>query len=215
MIDWKKRWQQNQIGWHRLNFNQRMIDNLPNLNLNKGDSIFVPLCGKSLDMIYLANSGFKVIGVELSDTAVKDFFAENNLAYKIYKVDSFVVYKSDNITIYQGDIFNFKQEYLQNITAIYDRASLVALSPQLRERYGKLFDGIIISGVSYLLLVLSYEQEKIDGPPFSVDENEIKNIFNNWEITQLASFNDIKHEAKFSNQGLTILNKESYILRKK
>jgi thiopurine S-methyltransferase len=131
-MNWINRWENNQIGWHKSDFNSRLIEFLPNLNLQKGSEIFVPLCGKSLDMVYLLNQGFKVIGVELSKIAIIDFFAENNIEFEIQKNADFNIYKSANITIYQGDIFNLKKEYLQDISAIYDRASLVALNPQLR-----------------------------------------------------------------------------------
>jgi thiopurine S-methyltransferase len=214
-MNWINRWENNQIGWHKSDFNSRMIEFLPNLNLQKGSEIFVPLCGKSLDMIYLLNQGFKVIGVELSKIAITDFFAENNIEFEIQKNADFNIYKSANITIYQGDIFNLKKKYLQDISAIYDRASLVALNPQLRSEYGKLFDGIISRGVAYLLLTLDYNQEQSDGPPFAVSKNEIENIFANWEILQVDSFNDIKNETKFKESGHLFLNKDTYILKNK
>jgi thiopurine S-methyltransferase len=213
-MDWISRWNNNQIGWHKQDFNSRMIKYLPELQLQAGDTIFVPLCGKSLDMIYLTKQGFKVVGVELSEMAVCDFFTENNISYHTQQDGNFTVYISDNITIYQGDIFNINTRHLQHISAIYDRASLVALNPQLRSEYAKLFNGIIACGVRYLLLTLDYDQEAIDGPPFAVNKAEITTLFNQWNIQLLESVNDIDNEVKFKSSGLQLLNKDTYILRK-
>ena len=215
MTNWQDRWKNNQIGWHKNDFNQRMIQYLPNLNLKRGDCIFVPLCGKSLDMVYLLNQGFKVVGVELSKVAIVDFFSENNIKYDTHKDGDFTIYQGENITIYQGDIFNLQTTNLAEINAIYDRAALVALNPQLRKDYTQLFNGIIKGCVVYLLLTLDYNQEKLNGPPFAVNENEVNSLFKNWTVKQLSSFNDIENEVKFKNNGLTYLNKESYILEKK
>lgn len=212
-MDWLERWNNNQIGWHRDNFNTRMVQYLPKLDLQQGDSIFVPLCGKSRDMMYLINQGYKVIGVELSSIAVIDFFTENDIEYSTQKTQDFILYIAENITIYQGDIFKLQKEHTRNINAIYDRASLVALNPQLRSEYAKLFNGIMPSGIWYLLLTLDYQQHAIDGPPFAVSETEVNALFKDWQIDKVDSFNDIENENKFQNNGLSVLNKETYVLK--
>lgn len=134
---WLERWKKNEIGFHRSEINPYLVTYFRELNLRPGDHIFVPLCGKSLDMLWLLQQGYKVTGVELSTIACQNFFTENNLTYKLHKVDNFQQYfHNDQLQILCGDFFDLEPEKLM-VNAIYDRAALIALPPSLRERYAK------------------------------------------------------------------------------
>ncbi len=212
MTNWIKRWQNNEIGWHKDYFNPRLIKFLTKLQLKQADTIFVPLCGKSLDIIYLLNCGFKVIGVEISSVAIIAFFSENNISYTTYKDNNIMVYKAENITIFCTSFFKINKSYLSAINAIYDRASLIALDKTLRADYVKHLSGIIPPKTKLLLLTLNYMQNKMSGPPFAVSFAEVKQIFNNFDIIQLSSFNDVENEVRFKNAGLEFIDKDSYLL---
>src|SRR3546814_8142059 len=77
---WQQRWRDNRIGFHRDGVLPLLEKHWPSLGLATGSRVFVPLCGKSLDMAWLAARGHRVLGVELSPLAVGQFFDENGLA---------------------------------------------------------------------------------------------------------------------------------------
>ena len=132
---WQQRWQENKIGFHLNSVNPLLIKYLEKLQLGPGQQIFVPLCGKSLDLIWLAEQGYRVMGIELSQVAVDAFFAENNLEpYKV-KRGELTFYQSGLITLVSGDFYQLTASQMVNVAAVYDRASLVALPEKMRLAY--------------------------------------------------------------------------------
>lgn len=199
---WLERWDMNQIGFHKNKFNDNLIDYFLQLNLNENDHILVPLCGKSKDMIWLAKQGLKVTGVELSKKAIIEFFKENNLDFTIEEVDGFKKYTSHNISIYEGDIFNLTSETLGKIDAIYDRASLVALPQAMREKFVIKLKELSLN-LNMLVVLISYDQSLVQGPPFSVSEDFVYSNFSNFNMKKLkdkkieaisAKFKEVKAE---------------------
>ena len=213
--DWIQRWKDTQTGWHRDQPNSKLIEFIAYLQIKQGDTVFVPLCGKSQDMNYLLSQGFKVIGVELSDLAIEQFFNENNLLYSVDRAEQFQIYQGENITIYCGDYFKLTKQMLNSVSAIYDRAALVALPVDLREKYAQHLYSIISNDCRVLLLTLNYPQSQISGPPFAVDEDEVGALFSSgFECQQLQCFNDIKNEPKFLRAGVDFIEKATYCLHK-
>ncbi len=143
MTDWINRWENNRIGWHADQINKQLIEYLKNLDLSPGETIFVPLCGKTKDMLFLLEKQINVIGVEMSSIAVEQFFLENNLSYSISKMDGFILYEGKGIRIYCGNYFDLEFNHLQEVRAVYDRASLIALDEELRQKYVKHLNDII------------------------------------------------------------------------
>ncbi len=215
MTDWIQRWKDGETGWHRKQVNSKLIEFIDYLQLSQGDTVFVPLCGKSYDMVYLLEQGFKVIGVELSQLAIEQFFDENNLTYTIHQTDQFTMYQGDNITLYCGDYFALDEAILKSVSAVYDRAALIALAVDLRAKYAQHLYSIISNDCRVLLLTLNYPQSQISGPPFAVDEDEVVSLFSNgFECQQLQCFNDIKNEPKFLRAGVDFIEKATYCLHK-
>ena len=173
---WLEKWQNNEIGFHRDDFNPNLMENFPLLDLPKGSHILVPLCGKSLDLLWLKEQGYKVTGVELSPIAVESFFSECNLEYTISQCGNMYKYTSNDgdLTIIQGDFFHLNKCELVPIDAIYDRAAMIALPPQMRVGYFNKVKEIMPKNGKKLLITLEYDQEHGDGPPFSVSETEIR-----------------------------------------
>ena len=132
---WLDKWENNQTGFHKDSPHPLLIEYINKLSLKKAEAIYVPLCGKSIDMLWLNSKGFKVIGVEFSQIAVEQFFSENNLTFTQTSDDLFNIYSHENITIYQGDYFDLSSHYLKSVKAVYDRASLIALPEQLVGKY--------------------------------------------------------------------------------
>ena len=213
--NWIKRWEDNVIGWHKADYNQRLITWLPSLKLLAGDTILVPLCGKSLDMIYLINQGYKVIGVELSELAVQAFFKENKLLFNKTKQANFVMYYNESICLYVGNFFDLTANLLTTVNAVYDRASLIALPELKRVKYTHHLINILPKKIVILLLCLYYPQQQKSGPPFAVSSHEVKQLFlPEFTAQLLSSVNDLDKEPKFVEQSVDYLEKNSYLLRR-
>jgi thiopurine S-methyltransferase len=215
MADWLKFWENNETNWHGDKITQELVEYFELFELEPRDKVFVPLCGKSLDMLYIMNQGFSVVGVEISEIGVRQFFSENNLAYKITKVDDFDLYSTENLEIYCGDFFALTSKHLNNVKSVFDRKSLIALEPEVRQKYVKHLNDIISLGARILLVTLQYPQYQMSGPPFSVDKSEVESLFSMaFESRELRSFNDIENESKLTRAGVNYINNAAYYLRK-
>ena len=178
---WLDKWQANQIGFHQKSYNRLLAKHWPALGIPRDSNVLVPLCGKSLDMLWLANAGYKVIGNELSDLAVQSFFLENRIRFSIDRQNTpFAVYHADSIELWAGDVFDLAKEYLPNIAAVYDRAALVALPTSLRKKYVELQKSLLPKGCVILLVSLEYDPNLINPPPFDIYQTDIENLYSSW-----------------------------------
>ena len=174
---WKERWQNDQIGFHKNTVNPKLLEIAPKLKLSKGQRVLLPLCGKSLDLIWWKEQGLSATGVELSEIACSNFFKENSIEFK--KQES--TYLSDSIELIQGDFFDYHP--VAPFDYIYDRASTIALPQEMRARYYKHLKTMMAPGHSTLiLLTIEYDQRLIEGPPFSVPEAEILEAYGGMEV---------------------------------
>lgn len=170
---WKQAWEANNIGFHKMKPHPQLVAFLSELNLAPGSRIFLPLCGKTLDISWLLSQGYKVVGAEVSQLAVDQLFQELGMEPKISVIEQGSIYRSDNIDIFVGDIFDLDQAVLGSVDAIYDRAALVALPLELRSVYTQhLMD--ISDTAPQLVITFEYDQQLKGGPPFSVDADEIE-----------------------------------------
>lgn len=173
---WHERWAQKEIGFHQPDTNPLLVKHLDKLRLQSGDRVFVPLSGKTLDMRYLVQQGYEVLGIELSETAVQEFYAEWGLEPEIQKRGSLIEYHANNVTLYVGDFFDLDESILGPIAAIYDRASLIALPADIRTRYRQHLM-TITAKAQQLLLCFDYDQSQMDGPPFSIGDEDIRQYY--------------------------------------
>ncbi|MEM4988317.1 thiopurine S-methyltransferase [Collimonas sp. H4R21] len=170
---WHEKWKRGEINFHQSEANPLLTVHFEKLNLAKGSRVFLPLCGKTHDIAWLLASGYRVAGAELSGQAINELFKELGLAPTISEAGKLTRYSADDIDIWVGDIFDVSAEYLGPINAIYDRAALVALPADMRKRYASHL--MQITGAApQLLISYVYDQSKIDGPPFSVTEDEVR-----------------------------------------
>ncbi|PIE01384.1 MAG: thiopurine S-methyltransferase [Thiothrix nivea] len=174
---WHARWEKNQIGFHQSGINSHLQDFWPELKLSGTEQVFVPLCGKSSDMLWLRAQGHTVLGVELSQIAVRDFFAENQLEPEISRQGKFERWEQDGIVILLGDFFDLSADDLVGYGAVFDRASLVALPPAMRPAYAQHIQQIAPANCKILLVTVEYEQSITKGPPFSVTEPEVRDYY--------------------------------------
>ena len=185
---WLRRWQENRTGFHQARINAHLQRFWPRLEVPAGETVFVPLCGKSRDMLWLAAQGYRVVGVELSPLAVHAFFKENGLKPEIASDSVFERYRCAGIEILCGDFFALEPDDLSGVKGVYDRASLIALPPAMRGRYAQQLTTLLPERPPVLLITLDYPPGAREGPPFAVNAQEVEALFGDaWSIRQLAS----------------------------
>ena len=172
---WHLRWSEGRIGFHQADFNPYLKKYWQLLSLAGDDRVFVPLCGKSKDMLWLREQGHEVLGVELNPSACEAFFAENGAEPECSQQPGFVVRSVDGVQLLCGDFFSLNAEDLRDVSAVYDRAALIALPPEMRVQYVEYLTQILPRGVQILLITLEFEGE--GGPPFSVQGSEVERLF--------------------------------------
>lgn len=170
---WLDKWKTKKIGFHKSEANPTLVKHFGTLNMVQGARVFLPLCGKTLDIAWLLSNGYQVTGAELSEIAIKELFDELGLTPQITDIDNLKLYSGDNIDIFVGDIFDLTAGRLGQIDATYDRAALVALPQDIRGQYVAHISRIT-GNATQLLLTFEYDQAKQSGPPFSVTEDEVK-----------------------------------------
>jgi len=213
MVDWLDRWKKGTTGWHRSDINPQLIKHINQFVETRPQKIFVPLCGASLDMKYLIDQGFHVVGVELSPLAINRFFNENKIACKVSKVEDFDFYQGKNIDIYCGDFFKLKKDYFYDVSCVYDRAALIALNPDLQKKYARHLKEILPNSSKILLLTMFYPQDEMEGPPFSVGDDNVEELFSEFkEIKKISSVNEKESSLKPNDLNLTYLFKNVYLI---
>lgn len=214
---WIEKWQNQQTGFHKDFTHPLLIDYIDKLNMRKGDTIFVPLCGKTLDMLWLNSQGYKVIGVEVSDVAVEQFFSENDLGFAKSQDDKFTIYRFENITIYQGDFFDLDASYTKNVKAVYDRAALIALPDGLIEKYVDTMLDLLPSKTKELLITLELQRTTTNklGPPFSVSDKKVTTLYKDYSFVNLLQVEDIiDREKSFQQLGCQYVYERIYLIEK-
>ena len=173
---WHERWEARELGFHQGHPNNLLVEHFAALQAPAGARVFVPLCGKTLDIGWLLAQGCRVTGIELSETAVRELFDELGVEPAISQQGALTRYSAEAVDIYVGDFFDLQADGLGPVDAVYDRASLVALPGEMRRRYAAHLEQIT-AGASQLLLCFEYDQDAMDGPPFSVTDAEVRDLY--------------------------------------
>lgn len=213
---WHARWASGQLGWHRDEVNPWLETYWPSLDVRTGARVFVPLCGKSRDLSWLARQGHRVVGAELSEIAVRAFFAEAGLVPVLEEHGHFKRYVSEEIEIFCGDYFDLTPDLLGPVEAAYDRAALIALPPEMRVRYAAHMATLLPAASRMLLVTMQYPPGELSGPPFSVEEREVRTLYEPaFEITPLASADRLEENPSLRERGLRRLVESVYALRRR
>ncbi len=184
---WHKRWENNEIAFHQADYNPFLVKHFGSLSLMAGDRVFLPLCGKTKDIHWLLSNGFRVVGAELNAMAVLQLFADLGIEPSISAGGDVHHYFADNIDIFTGDIFKVSNQILGTIDAIYDRAALVALPADMRTQYTAHLTKIT-NKAPQLLICYEYDQNLANGPPFSVNTDEVHQHYQDrYDLTLILS----------------------------
>ncbi len=213
---WIQRWKNGETGFHQAVVNDYLIKHWNKLNVPPKSTVFIPLCGKTLDILWLAQQNLQVIGVEISDIAIKAFFEENSLTYKMMPSAKFDIYESENIKLLCGDFFALSTDDFPDKIHVFDRASLIALQPKLRKKYAEHLIQLLPRTARILLICMEYPQSEMDGPPFSVSHEELKQLYNNaFHIELIKSVDILTDNPRFIARGLSTLTEKVYQMTKR
>jgi thiopurine S-methyltransferase len=213
---WHQRWRDGQIGFHQDGPTPLLLKHWPSLGVPAGSCVFVPLAGKTLDMAWFASQGYRVLGVELSQLAVESFFAEHGLQPELHESRYGTHYTAGGIELILGDAFALDAEALAGCAAVFDRAALIALPPDLRKRYVHELYSLFPTGCDGLLITLEYPQHEKAGPPFSVDEGEVRGHYErDWTVAVLERRDILAQQPGFVEEGVTDLQTVVYRLKRR
>jgi thiopurine S-methyltransferase len=213
---WRQRWREGRIGFHQQQVTPLLAQYWDAVAVPAGARVLVPLCGKSLDMPWLAARGHRVLGVELSPIAIAQFFEEHGLAPATHESASGVHHVAGNIEIVQGDVFALEPGLLAGCSGVYDRAALIALPAPLRDRYvGEVYAGLPV-GCRGLLVTLGYPPGEKQGPPFAVPDEEVRGRFApEWSLQLLERRDILATQPGFVAEGVRDLHTSAWSLRRR
>jgi thiopurine S-methyltransferase len=210
---WLDRWSEGRIGFHKAHVEPRLKQHWADLDLPKGCPVFVPLCGKSVDLAWLVDEGHQVTGVELSDIAAQAFFIENGIPARRRICPEFDRYEAQHLALLRGDFFQLTPAVLGYVPAVYDRAALISWSPELRDAYVEHLNSFVAENTSILLITVEYTPPEPMGPPFSIDFNEVCRLFAADYSVQVLGRDDVLNgEPRMRARGVTTMHEVCYRL---
>lgn len=211
---WLERWQEGRTGFHKESVNRHLVEHWPGFGLPAGARVFVPLAGKSLDLLWLAEQGYRVVANELSPLAVESFFAGAGITPARRHQGAFEIWSHGLVTVLCGDYFALEPALTGRLDACYDRAALVALPPELRPAYMRHQAELLTAGAPVLLVGLDYPAHEMEGPPFPVPQEEVRELAaGRFEVEVLAEGLDmLADNQRFAERGVTRMEETVYRL---
>lgn len=211
--DWSERWEGGQIGFHQETTTAALADHADAVWGDTVGRVFVPLCGKSLDMVFLAERADHVVGVEFVEQAVEEFFTERSLAPVVDR-EPLVRHAAGSYTLFAADFFELTVDHVGVIDSVFDRASMVALDPSTRSRYVAHMETLLPPGVRTLLITFDYDQTQMQGPPFAVSDDEVLDRYRSgFEIDHVAT-RDVLNDV-FRQRGLSSMTESTFVLTRR
>jgi thiopurine S-methyltransferase len=209
---WHERWRLGQIGFHQTAVDRQLARHWAQLQVSDG-GVFVPLCGKSLDLLWLRDLGLDVTGVELSAVAVESLCLEQGILARRSAVDAFDRFEVPGLRLFRGDLFDLNSAALGAVRAVYDRASLIAFAPDTRARYVDHLSVLTSPGTKTLLITVEYPQQQMNGPPFSASAADVEQLYGSRHTIQLLDRRDIlAGEERLRSRGVTQLHENTFLL---
>lgn len=213
---WHERWRENRIGFHREAPLPLLTRYWQDLGLAAGSRVLVPLCGKSLDMVWLAEQGHRVLGIELSELAIASFFEERGLRPATSVSPLGTLYSAGPWELLAGDAFAVTPTLLADCEGVYDRAAMIALPPPMRATYAGTLWRHLPAGCRGLLVTLEYPQAEKAGPPFSVEAAEVDaRLGRDWVVSLLERRDILASEPSFQADGVTALSTAAYRIERR
>lgn len=211
---WKSRWQKDNTGWHMQQIYPHLVRYWERLNLKEGANILVPLCGKSLDVQWLVNQDYCVIGVDVSEKAILELKDSLGISFKNISKGPFKGYLTESVQLWVGDFLKMQSSYIPAIDAIYDKAALIALPANMRCKYAAVIKRLCEPHTQMMLNCFEYCQQEMTGPPFAVFREEAEKLYGERFAIELMHEESIFDQLqKFHQRGLSsFLNEKVYHL---
>lgn len=213
-VFWHERWQTGQIGFHADVTHPLLTRYWPGITGGHGARVWVPLCGKSLDLLFLARQGCRVTGIELSPIAIRQFLAENDLHADKSESGGMPIYSASGIRLIEGDFFELTQQTLGPVDVVYDRAALIAMPPGLQQRYARQLLALTPVAAPILLITLDYDPGEMNGPPFATPADQVMRLFGaRYHIEILECVDALAGNPALRDRGLSALTETAWHLR--
>ncbi len=210
---WYNAWKKEKQGWQQTSVNAHLITYWQRFESERKSKVFVPLCGQSLDMLWLNQQGHEVVGNELDDGAVENFYGEHKIKHKISQNGRIQTYTSTRLTIHSGDYFDLQPRDLAGVNLVFDRAALIALPSEMRKDYVNQLHQLLPTGCKLFLITMVYDESRMSGPPFSVLDDEVYQLYNNgFNVEKIASSSDPKLLGGLAKRGLQTLEENVFFL---
>ncbi|KAK3735884.1 hypothetical protein RRG08_041071 [Elysia crispata] len=189
---WTKRWENNQIAFHKTEVHRMLIKHQKMLSSNgKPKNVFVPLCGKTLDLKWLADQGIKTVGLDIALIALQQVFTESGLEWKETNVPllgadgKLLSSKDGELKLYCGDMMKFSEDIAGTFDAVWDRGCIVALERENLKRYVQIIKNILKPGGRILVELLQFDVAIMDDitsptkppPPYPTYEEDLKSLY--------------------------------------
>lgn len=201
---WKNRWQKNNTGWHLSTVYPMLTKVWPTLSVPENATVLIPLCGKSKDIDWLSQRCGKVIGVEVSKKAIETTLDRLDQEIKQDSSHGLTVYRAGNVELWEADILNLPKTIVTPPDVIYDKAAIIALPKERRKEYAAKLLALSSNNTQMLMQIFDYKQHEMDGPPFSVDRDELQQLLGKqYDIRLLHEQSKFNELAKFQQRGLS------------
>ena len=199
---WHNRWKSQQTGWHRAEYNDLLVKHWSTIGAAARGEVLVPLCGKSLDMLWLAEQGHSVVGLEMVKQAVETFFQEQGLKAESTALEQHTKHVHSPFTLFHGNVCELKPKSVQ-ADAWYDRAAMIALPVESREAYVAQLRQQTKPGAVGLLITFAYPQDQMQGPPFSLQDEHVHQLFSEGFDVECLETRELEDE---KGRGLSSLS---------
>lgn len=206
---WRERWEDGRTAFHEVEGNALLREHWPALvarhaarGVNVHSRVLVPLCGKTNDLTWLRRFGHEVVGVEFVESAAVAYFAERGVTPRRFERGGAVCYEHDGVSIWVSDFFAVASAHVGTFDLVYDRAALVAIAPDSRQRY---IDRLaLLSNPGAGLFLISFEHDFDSGPPFSAHgvQDWMAPAFN---LERLVANDILDSEPRFKERGATYM----------
>jgi thiopurine S-methyltransferase len=210
---WAKRWREGQTGWNEGRPNDLLAAHVARIETEtkRRLRIFVPLAGKAFDLRWLAERGHEVVGIEIVWDAVKAFFDDQGVVPETKEIGGKPALVANGVTLVCGDIFDASPDDLGRFDVVYDRAALVALEPSTRARYVATCRALLAEGGVTFLVSFAYDQSKAPGPPWSLDDAAVRELYTGRSIEVLAT-RSVPISKRLSEGGVAALEETAYLI---
>ena len=205
---WDERWSAGRIAFHQRNGHPRLPNLLDGVSPGR---VLVPLAGKTFDIRVLHDHGHDVVAVEFIDTAIRAFAEEHReLGLRIQDGPLGIEARGDRLRFLASDFFRVDPDLVGRFDTIYDRAALVALPAPDRQRYVAHLRRLLAETGQVLMFVFEYDPAEMDGPPFSVTEDEVRALYQGAQVDLLDTADVFHPDSPLAERGLTALTERTY-----